>query len=95
MAIDKETVKYVAHLSRIELGQQELDKLSRQLHDILDFIDTLNKLQVDNVIPTSHILPINNVLREDVPVKSLPIETTLINAPSREGSCFGVPKVIE
>jgi len=95
MAIDKETVKYVAHLSRIELGQQELDKLSRQLHDILDFIDTLNKLQVDNVIPTSHILPINNVLREDVPVKSLPIEETLINAPSREGSCFGVPKVIE
>lgn len=95
MSIDKDTVKYVAHLARIELGDNELEKLSGQLHDILDFIDKLTKLNIDGVVPTSHILPINNVLREDTPGKSLPIEKTLSNAPSREANFFSVPKVIE
>jgi aspartyl-tRNA(Asn)/glutamyl-tRNA(Gln) amidotransferase subunit C len=95
MSIDKDTVKYTAHLARIELQDKELEKLSRQLHDILDFIDKLSKLNVENVQPTSHILPINTVLRKDAPDKSLPIEKTLANAPSREGSFFAVPKVIE
>jgi len=95
MAIDKQTVKYVAHLARIELRENELDKLSRQLHDILDFIDKLKKVDVKDINPTSHILPINNVLREDVPQEPLPSEKALINAPERQGSFFVVPKVIE
>jgi aspartyl-tRNA(Asn)/glutamyl-tRNA(Gln) amidotransferase subunit C len=95
MAIDKETVKYVAHLARIELDPKELDRLSVQLRDILDFIDKLNKLDVSDAKPTSHILPINNVLREDVPRQSLPIEKILGSAPHRQGNFFGVPKVIE
>ncbi len=95
MAIDKQTVKYVAHLARIELRENELDKLSRQLHDILDFIDKLKKVDVKDINPTSHILPINNVLREDVPQESLPSKRALINAPERQASFFVVPKVIE
>ena len=95
MAIDKQTVKYVAHLARIELRESELDKLSRQLHDILGFIDKLKEVDVKDINPTSHILPINNVLREDVPQESLPSERALINAPERQASFFVVPKVIE
>lgn len=95
MGIDKKTVEGVAHLSRIELDEKELERLSSQLEHILAFIDKLSSLNTDNVAPTSHILPINNVLRKDEPRPSLPIEKTLANAPSKQGSFFSVPKVIE
>jgi len=95
MAITKETVEYVAHLARMELKPKELEKLSRQLQDILDFIDKLKKIDIENIAPTSHILPVNNVLREDNLKESLPCEKALMNAPSREGNFFSVPKVIE
>lgn len=95
MSISKETVEYVAHLARIELMPEELEKLSRQLEVIVDFIDTLKKVDVASVTPTSHILPINNVTREDVPADSLPVEKVLVNAPLRQSGFFVVPKVIE
>lgn len=95
MAIDKETVKYAANLARMELQQKELEKLAGQLHSILDFIDKLKKVDIKNISPTSHILPLNNVLREDELRKSLPLEKTLKNSPQREGNFFSVPKVIE
>jgi aspartyl-tRNA(Asn)/glutamyl-tRNA(Gln) amidotransferase subunit C len=95
MAISKETVEYVAHLARIELKSKELEKLSGQLEDILDFIDNLKKINIENIPPTSHILPISNVLRLDTPKESLPCEKVLSNAPGREGNFFVVPKVIE
>ncbi|OGX18801.1 MAG: asparaginyl/glutamyl-tRNA amidotransferase subunit C [Omnitrophica WOR_2 bacterium RBG_13_44_8b] len=95
MAINKQTVEYVAHLARIELQPKELDKLSRQLQDILDFIDKLNKLNVEKIQPTSHILPINNVFRQDIPSESLLTDKTLSCAPGNKGSFFVVPKVIE
>ncbi len=95
MAIDKKTVEHVAHLARIDLKDNELDKLVPQLKGILDFIDTLSKLDVSNVVPTSHILPVNNVLREDKPHKSLSPDQALKNAPDGRGNFFGVPKVIE
>jgi len=95
MAITKETVEYVANLARMELNSKELSKLSQQLQDILDFIDKLKKLNIENIAPTSHILPINNVLREDIPKESLTPLKSLANAPQREGNFFVVPKVIE
>jgi aspartyl-tRNA(Asn)/glutamyl-tRNA(Gln) amidotransferase subunit C len=95
MSIDKKTVEDVAHLARIELKEAELIKLSKQLEHILGFIDKLSKLDTENIAPTSHILPINNVLREDAPKESLPIGKTLLNAPSKEKNFFVVPKVIE
>ena len=95
MAIDQETVKYVAHLARIELQPNELEKLSQQLHDILGFIDKLSSLDVAQVNHNSHILPISNVLREDKPQVSLTPEKALENAPSRKGNFFSVPKIIE
>jgi len=95
MAIDKDTVKYVAHLARIELQDIELEKLSRQLHDILGFIDKLSVLDVSQVKPASHILPISNVLREDEPRTCLSPDKALENAPSKSGNFFSVPKIIE
>jgi aspartyl-tRNA(Asn)/glutamyl-tRNA(Gln) amidotransferase subunit C len=95
MAIDKETVEYVAHLARIELQPEELEKLSRQLHDILGFIDKLSALDVEQVKPTSHILPISNILRDDEPRICLTPDKALENAPSKNGNFFSVPKIIE
>lgn len=95
MSIDKKTVEDVAHLARIELDEKELEKLSRQLEHILAFIDKLGLLNTETIAPTSHILPVSNVLREDEPRASLPIEKTLKNAPGKEGGFFVVPKVIE
>jgi aspartyl-tRNA(Asn)/glutamyl-tRNA(Gln) amidotransferase subunit C len=95
MSLSKETVKYVADLSRIELKSEELEKLSKQLQAILDFIDKLSEIDTKDIPPTSHILPISNILREDKPAKSLLVDKALGNAPAREGNFFVVPKVIE
>lgn len=95
MAISKETVKYVAHLGRIELSNKELEKLFPQLQDILDFIDKLKKIDIKDIKPTSHILPIKNILREDQPGESLASQKVLMNAPQQEANSFAVPKVIE
>lgn len=95
MSIDKETVDHVAHLARIELQPKELEKLSGQLHDILGFIDKISNLDTDKVAPASHILPISNVLRDDFPHASLTSEKALENAPSKKGSFFSVPKILE
>jgi aspartyl-tRNA(Asn)/glutamyl-tRNA(Gln) amidotransferase subunit C len=95
MAITKDTVKYVAHLARIDLKPQELEKLAQELENILGFIDKLKEVNVDKIAPTSHILPISNVLREDVPSGSLSGNEALDNAPQKQGEFFAVPKVIE
>ena len=95
MSIDKETIKHVAHLARIELQPIELEKLSVQLEDILGFIDKLSNLDVSGVVPTSHILPISNVLRPDQPQASLTPEKALENAPSKKENFFSVPKILE
>jgi len=95
MAITKETVEYVTHLARIELEPKELEKLSRQLQGIVEFIDKLSGLNIKDVLPMSHALPINNVLRDDLPRESLPVQKALLNAPAKEGSFFVVPKIIE
>ena len=95
MSINKDTVKYVAHLARIQLKDDELEKLSRELDSIIGFIDKLNKLDVKGIAPTSHILPINNLTRQDENRPSLTTDDALKNSPQRIGNFFGVPKVIE
>lgn len=82
-------------MARIDLETEELERLSGQLADILEFIDKLKKLNVENIAPTSHILPLNNILRQDTPQASLPCDKALDNAPDRQGKFFGVPKVID
>lgn len=93
--ITKDTVRYVAHLARIELKTNELTILAKQLEDILEFINKLKQVDIDNARPTTHILPIQNVFREDKQHPCLSIEEALKNAPQRKEDFFGVPKVIE
>ncbi|MFA5116255.1 MAG: Asp-tRNA(Asn)/Glu-tRNA(Gln) amidotransferase subunit GatC [Candidatus Omnitrophota bacterium] len=93
--ITEENVKYVAHLARMELSPERLPVLAHQLKDILDFIDKLKEADITGVLPTSHILPIQNVLREDLFKGSLSSQDALANAPDKQGDFFGVPKVIE
>jgi len=95
MSINKEIVEYVAHLSRIDLKAQELEMISGQLGGILDFIDKLKEADISNVTPTSHILPLNNVLRQDIVQESLSAQKALENSPETKGNFFKVPKVIE
>ncbi len=95
MPLSPEIVKYVADLSRIELTVEDLDKLSKQLQDILGFIDQLSAVDVSGIPATCHILPINSIFREDNLRESLPIEKTMANAPQKKNNLFLVPKVIE
>lgn len=95
MSLSKEIVKYVADLSRIELDESELIRLSKQLQDIVDFIGKLSEVDTKDIEPTSHILPIKDVLRQDIVKDSLPIDKTLANQPQKDDNFFSVPKVIE
>ena len=95
MPLSKDTIEYVAHLARIELDAQELKELSVQLEEIVNFIDTLKRIDIKDIPPTSHILPISNISRGDQNRDSLPVDKALLNAPQRKENFFGVPKVIE
>ncbi len=88
-------VGYVAKLARLALTDLETKHLGRQLNDILDYINKLNEVDTKDIEPTSHVLPLENVEREDVVKPSLAIDEVLKNAPSKEGNFFKVPKVIE
>lgn len=94
MAISKDTVKYVAHLARIRLNAEELDIFSAQLEEILKYTEKLNKVEVSHIPPTSHILPLENIYREDRVRPPLDTDSTLKNAPQKKNNQFCVPKVI-
>lgn len=93
--ITKKDVKYIADLSRIYLPDEEAEKLTKNLEGILHYIDKLSKLDVSNVQPTSHVLPIKNVFREDTVIPSLPQDKALSVAVEKHNGSFKVPKVIE
>lgn len=93
--ITQKDVKYIADLSRIYLADEEAEKLTKNLEGILHYIDKLSKLDVSNVQPTSHVLPIKNVFREDTVIPSLTQEKALSVAVEKHNGSFKVPKVIE
>lgn len=95
MAINKDTVKYVANLAKVKLDDEQLILFSHQLEEIVNFIDKLKKLDVTEIKPTSHILPVKNVFREDKPTESLTSKEALSNAPVQKENLFIVPRVIE
>ena len=95
MKLKKEEVEYVARLARIAIGEDEKEIFSRQLSDILTYITKLNELDTSNVDPTSHVLDLSNVLRDDVVREGLSPEDALSNAPDSVDKVFRVPKIIE
>ena len=95
MKIAKKDVEHVAKLARLRLTEEEKEKFGKQLSDILEYVEKLNELDTARIEPTSHVVALKNVMREDEVKPSLPVEEVLSNAPAREGKYFKVPKIIE
>jgi len=93
--ITKREVEYVAHLARLTIGEDETEKFTSQLNDILVYMDILNNVDTAGVEPTTHAIDLTNAFREDRVKESLGTEATLANAPDAFGDCFRVPRVIE
>ena len=88
-------VKYVANLARIALTAEEEQKFGAQLKHVLGYIEKLRELDVSNVEPTAHAVPLVNVMREDEIRPSMSHEDALRNAPSKANGLFLVPKIVE
>lgn len=95
MSITLKDVEHVANLARLELSDAEKSQFTDQLNAILKYAEKLNELNTDDIEPTSHVLPITNVMRDDVRKESLPIEKVLLNAPDEEDGQIKVPAVLE
>jgi aspartyl-tRNA(Asn)/glutamyl-tRNA(Gln) amidotransferase subunit C len=95
MASAEIDVKYVAHLARLALTPDEEKMLGAQLGNILGYIEKLRELDVTNVEPTAHAVPMVNVTRADEVRPSLSHEDALRNAPRSAGGLFIVPKIVE
>jgi aspartyl-tRNA(Asn)/glutamyl-tRNA(Gln) amidotransferase subunit C len=95
VAIDRDTVRNVATLSRLAMGDEELDRFAGHLAQILDYIDTLNQLDTSAVEPMSHALALRNVFRSDTPAVGLSQDDALVNAPDSADGFFRVPRIIE
>jgi aspartyl-tRNA(Asn)/glutamyl-tRNA(Gln) amidotransferase subunit C len=95
MATGEIDVKYVAQLARLALSPDEEKKLGTQLGSILGYIEKLRELDVSQVEPTAHAVPLVNVMRPDVIRPSLSHDDALRNAPKTGGGLFVVPKIVE
>lgn len=93
--ISIDQVKHVAHLARLAISEKEAEKLTQELDAIITFAEQLNELDTENVEPTSHVLDMKNVMREDVAGKGLPREEVLKNAPNHQNGQIKVPSIIE
>jgi aspartyl-tRNA(Asn)/glutamyl-tRNA(Gln) amidotransferase subunit C len=93
--ISRQDVEQVARLARLELSDAEIERMSAELGGILAYIDALRTLDTAGVEPTSHAVPLVNVMREDANRSCLPQDTALANAPERSGDFFRVPRIIE
>jgi aspartyl-tRNA(Asn)/glutamyl-tRNA(Gln) amidotransferase subunit C len=90
-SIDREQLLHVARLARLELREEEAERLGAQLNDILAAVSKVSELDLADIPPTSHPLDLVNVWAEDEPGPCLSVEEALANAPEREGSYFKVP----
>jgi len=89
--IEREQVLHVAKLARLRLTDDEVERMAGELSKILEYVETMNELDLEGVEPTSHVVDLTNVLREDVPRPSLDRETALEQAPDATESGFRVP----
>lgn len=86
-------VEHVAKLARLELSEDEKIKFSKQLGDILKYVEQMNEVDTTDIEPMSHAIPVVNVMREDTVVSEQTKEELMANAPSKEDGFFRVPKI--
>jgi len=93
--ITRKEVEHVARLARLELTEEEKERMTAQLDSILGYIDKLNELDTSQVEPTTTVIPMVSVMREDAVRPPLKQEEALANAPDRQDVFFRVPRIIE
>jgi aspartyl-tRNA(Asn)/glutamyl-tRNA(Gln) amidotransferase subunit C len=89
--IDRDEILHVARLARLELAEEDIEPMARELSAVLDHIARIGELDLDDVPPTSHVIEVTGGLRPDVPRPSLPRELVLAQAPAVGGDGFLVP----
>jgi aspartyl-tRNA(Asn)/glutamyl-tRNA(Gln) amidotransferase subunit C len=89
--IDRDTVLHVARLARLELSEEEVARLTIELRAVLEHIETISRLDLEGVPPTSHVIDVTGALRADEPEPCLPRELTLESAPEVLDDGFAVP----
>ena len=91
--ISTDDVKHVAKLARLELTDEEIDKYSKQLDDILKYVEQMNEVDTTGIEPMPHAIPVYNVMREDVVKYEQTKQELMANAPYEEDGFFRVPKI--
>ena len=95
MAITRADVQHVARLARLGLDDEEMDLLAAELHHILEAMQALRQLDTSAIPPTAQVIPLRNVMRDDVARPSWPLEEVLLNAPATKDGQFLVPPVLK
>ena len=95
MPLSRDQVEHVAHLARVGITEEDIERFSHQLSDVLDYFERLDRVDIEGVPPTSHTLPLHNVMREDETEPSYSVEDVLANAPNQEERRFRVRAILE
>ncbi|MEI5907403.1 Asp-tRNA(Asn)/Glu-tRNA(Gln) amidotransferase subunit GatC [Bacillus spongiae] len=93
--ISKDEVRHVANLARLAVTEEEVEIFTKQLGSIISFAEQLNEVDTSHVEPTSHVIPLKNVFRDDKPMNGLPREEVLKNAPKHQDGQIVVPPILE
>jgi aspartyl-tRNA(Asn)/glutamyl-tRNA(Gln) amidotransferase subunit C len=94
MKITKDEVLYVAHLARLALDEESIEKFAGQIDQILGYIEKLNQVDTQGIKPTSHAISLTNAFRDDEEKQHIERDLALANAPEKEDGSFVVPKVV-
>jgi aspartyl-tRNA(Asn)/glutamyl-tRNA(Gln) amidotransferase subunit C len=95
MSLSREQVLHIARLARVGIEQDEVERFTHQLSDILDYFERLRAVDTEGVPPTAHTLPLHNIWRDDSQEPCLDKETVLANAPLRDGDHFRVKAILD
>lgn len=95
LRISREEIEHIALLARLYLSEEEKALFGSQLSSILDYMEKLNGLDTKDIEPTSHVLSLSNVARDDIPGHSISVDDALMNAPDHTDKFYRVPKIIE
>ena len=95
MPIDRQAVDHVARLARLDLSEEERTRMETELTSILAHVENIQSLELDSVEPTSHALPLSNVMRPDAVGPCLSQQEALANGPEVEDGRFRVPRILE
>lgn len=95
MKVTTKDALHIAQLAQLRFSPEELEVLRQQMESLLSHFSQISELDTTGIPPTSGVLPLVNVMREDIARPSLTVEDVLQNAPDREGNCFRIPAILE